>query len=142
MATPGDGLSPTMFMFLWSGVTDASLTAGAASPPVGQFTNGPRNFDLSGEVVQVVDIVGGGATACGPVTDAVADIKVAHIDGQTAGQLEDAVSTAASTEGTRFRFNGDHYQFNLSTKGLSIGTKEVRISLDDGTVRTVRMRLR
>jgi lysophospholipase L1-like esterase len=77
-----------------------------------------------------------------PVTDAIADLKIVHIDGVTSGALEDAVSTAASTDGTRFRFNGSHYQFNLSTKGLSIGTKEARISLDDGTVRTVRFRLR
>jgi large repetitive protein len=78
MATPEDGLSPTMFMFLWSGVVDASMTTATGTPPVQLFTNGPRNFDLSGEVVQVVDLVGGGASACGPVTDAVAG-KIAFV---------------------------------------------------------------
>lgn len=78
MATPADGLSPTMNMFLWSGKAETSLTTPAGSPPVELFTNGPRNFDLTGEVVLAVDVAGGGPTACGPVTGAVAG-KIAFV---------------------------------------------------------------
>jgi hypothetical protein len=78
MATPADGLSPTMSMFLWSGKTETSLTTATATPATSRFTNGPTNFDLVGQAVRVVDVVGGGATACGPVTDAVAG-KIAFV---------------------------------------------------------------
>ncbi|HSR99934.1 MAG TPA: M36 family metallopeptidase [Kofleriaceae bacterium] len=78
MTTPADGLSPVMNMFLWTGASEASLTTAAGSPPVALFTNGPHNFDVSAEVVAVVDVGTGGASACGPVTDAVAG-KIAFV---------------------------------------------------------------
>ncbi|HEY0987226.1 MAG TPA: M36 family metallopeptidase, partial [Kofleriaceae bacterium] len=99
MATPEDGLSPVTNMFLWSGATEASLTTATASPPVALFTNGPRNFDLTGQVVQVVDVTGGGPTACGPVTNAVAG-KIAFVRyafGCPSAAVMDNVKAAGAT---------------------------------------------
>jgi hypothetical protein len=77
MTTPADGLSPTMNMFLWSGVSQASLTTPAGTPPIGKFIGGPRNLDITGEIVLAVD-ASGGTSGCAPITSAVAG-KIAFV---------------------------------------------------------------
>jgi hypothetical protein len=78
MMTPDDGLSPRMRMFLWTGASETSLTTPTATPNTARFTSGLRTFDVTAQVVQVVDVIGGEATACGEVTDAVAG-KIAFV---------------------------------------------------------------
>src|ERR1051325_8438628 len=49
MATPSDGLSPIMNMFLWSGASNTLLTTATQTPATLAFILGPRNFDLTGD---------------------------------------------------------------------------------------------
>ncbi|HSS00536.1 MAG TPA: M36 family metallopeptidase [Kofleriaceae bacterium] len=82
MTTPDDGLSPTMNMFLWTGLATTSLTTPTGSPPTAQFFTGPRFFDLTGQLVLTVDRTGGTHRACGRVTAAVAGrIALFEFDG-------------------------------------------------------------
>jgi len=78
------------------------------------------------------------------VTNAVARISVALINGGVAGTEMEAVSTSAATTGNLFRYSsdGNQYIFNLATKGLSTGTWRITITLDDGTSQTVNISLR
>ena len=69
------------------------------------------------------------------VTDALAEISLFKLSNGVDGTVwEDAVSTAAATSGNLFRYDStsNQYIFNLATKGLSIGTWQIRIDLDDG----------
>jgi hypothetical protein len=72
MFTPEDGQSPIMQMFLFTGGSESSLTAGASTPRTDVFVTGPTSFDLTGEVVLSVEAGNGLHTACTPVTSAVA----------------------------------------------------------------------
>jgi len=81
MVTPADGLSPTMNMFLWSGVSETRLTAPTGTPATSVLTGGPRNFDVTGTVVLADDVTGDGHEGCGPVTGAVAG-KIAFVEYQ------------------------------------------------------------
>jgi len=79
MTTPADGLSPTMNMFLWSGAVEVSLVTPTASVAASELVNGPRNFELTDEVVLVEDVTGGSHTACVPISGAVSG-KIALIE--------------------------------------------------------------
>jgi len=82
MTTPGDGLSPVMNMFLWSGKIDTRLTTPAATLGSAGFAAGLRAFDLTGTVVLADDRVGGTHKACGRVTASVAGkIALFEFDG-------------------------------------------------------------
>jgi large repetitive protein len=82
MTTPADGESPVMNMFLWTGRVETLLTTPTATPETAIFEAGPRNFDLTGEVVLVEDLEGGTHTACTGVTGAVAGkIALVEFDG-------------------------------------------------------------
>ena len=63
MSTPADGMSPRLQVYLWTGTTTTTLSAGAAAPATGVAAFGPKNFTLSGSLALAND-----ATA--PVTDA------------------------------------------------------------------------
>lgn len=69
------------------------------------------------------------------VTGATVKLYVAKVDNGTVGEELEAVSTSAATTGNLFRYEStdNQYIFNLSTKGLSTGTWQLRILLDDGT---------
>ena len=64
-------------------------------------------------------------------------------DGITGAELE-ATSTGSADTGNTFRYDGtnNQYIFNLSTKGFSQGTWQIRIDLGDGTQRTVLISLK
>jgi hypothetical protein len=68
-----------------------------------------------------------------PATAATAGLSVSPIgpDSALADPL-DISSGAAADNGSRFRFTGNHYQFNLSTLGWHAGTYRITIALDDG----------
>ncbi|WP_028007521.1 M36 family metallopeptidase [Solimonas flava] len=68
MATPADGSSPTMQMYLFDGPLrgEVAITAPEPSAPL-KFTGasfGPNTFDLSGDVVLAADIVGEPTDGC------------------------------------------------------------------------------
>jgi len=48
--------------------------------------------------------------------------------------------SAGGVTGT-FEFQGDHYQFNLDTKGMQAGPLTIAVSLDDGTAYTIQIHL-
>ena len=56
----------------------------------------------------------------------------------------EAISTAAATTGNAFRYDSTsgQYIFNLATKGLSKGSYQLSINLQDGVSRTVTISLR
>ena len=78
------------------------------------------------------------------VASAVANLTIAQVTNQIDGTYVEAVSTAAATTGTLFRYDptGQQYIFNLSTKGLSKGTWRLKVSLDDGSTYTTLISLK
>jgi hypothetical protein len=60
------------------------------------------------------------------------------------GTETEATLTATPTNGKDFTYDATsgQYQFNLSTKPLSVGTWNVKLTLGDGTVRRTRISLR
>ena len=70
-----------------------------------------------------------------PISTAIATLKV---DGNS------AVASGTSNLGNNFRYDpvDNQYIFNLSTKGLSLGTHTLTITLDDGTVRDFTIKLK
>ncbi|MFA4935872.1 MAG: PxKF domain-containing protein, partial [Candidatus Methanoperedens sp.] len=77
------------------------------------------------------------------VSTATATLTYQLITNDILGTVEEAVSTSAASEGNTFRNSTDnHYIFNLGTSGMSTGTYQLNINLDDGTVHTVRISLR
>jgi large repetitive protein len=53
MFTPGDGMSPRMQVYLWTGKEDRALTLTPSNraPPTGGASFGPSNFDISGTLI-------------------------------------------------------------------------------------------
>jgi hypothetical protein len=74
MATPGDGMSPRMQVFLWTGDDERSLLVQPAnrSPDVGTASFGPGTFDTTAEVVLGVDDAIDVNDACSALTNDVA----------------------------------------------------------------------
>ena len=61
-----------------------------------------------------------------------------YSDDEPVGDPIEVTSTSSADTGNMFRYSsGDsQYIYNLNTKGLSSGTWQIRVSLDDGTVKT------
>lgn len=82
MATPEDGMSPRMQVYLWSGRQDRSLTMTPSnrSPDVGTASWGPKNFTVTGTMIVGTDGTGANATdGCEPLTNDVTG-KVVVVD--------------------------------------------------------------
>jgi lysophospholipase L1-like esterase len=78
-----------------------------------------------------------------PVSGAVAKLSVAQVSNQVEGTYAEAEATGGSSTGNVFSEDGDgQYHYNLDTKGLSVGTWSVKITLDDGTSTSTRISLR
>jgi lysophospholipase L1-like esterase len=77
-----------------------------------------------------------------PVGSAVANLTIAKVTNEVDGTYVEAVSTAAATTGTLFRYDGQQYIFNLNTKGLSTGTWRLKVTLDDGSTYTTLISLK
>lgn len=75
------------------------------------------------------------------ITDLQARVYVRRV-GSAAGAELAGTSTSAATSGNLFRYADGQYVFNLSTKGLAVGTYEIRADLGDGRVRTTTVMLR
>ena len=74
------------------------------------------------------------------VSTAVATLALQQYSGEEpVGEPVDAASTSGADTGSLFRYEStdSQYIYNLSTESLSKGTWEIRVSLDDGTVKTV-----
>ena len=103
-------------------------------------TDGSSIFKLGSTVPVKFELTGASAG----ITNAVATLLVAKIASSVTGTYAEAVSTSAATSGSAFRYDSSsgQYIFNLSTKGLSIGTWSLSIKLADGVARTVNISLR
>jgi hypothetical protein len=68
------------------------------------------------------------------ITNAVASIASAKVSNNILGDDVETTSTAAASSGNLFRYDATalQYIFNWSTKGLTKGTYQVKIILDDG----------
>jgi hypothetical protein len=55
MSTPADGARPRMRMFLWTPLINTALNTPAGTPRSEPFNAGPRNFDITGDLVLVAD---------------------------------------------------------------------------------------
>ncbi|HEY5949042.1 MAG TPA: M36 family metallopeptidase [Kofleriaceae bacterium] len=82
MATPDDGMSPRMQVYLWSGKDERSLTLSPSNrtPPTGAASWGPKDFDLSG--VLVIGNDGAGVNPTDGCTALVGDVsgKIVVVD--------------------------------------------------------------
>ncbi|HEU4730867.1 MAG TPA: M36 family metallopeptidase [Kofleriaceae bacterium] len=78
MSTPQDGARPRMRMFLWTAGTQTTLTTPLGTPHSEAFAAGPRNFDLTGDLVAATDATAPTDDACQPITSAVAG-KIAFV---------------------------------------------------------------
>lgn len=78
------------------------------------------------------------------ISTATASLKYAKISIGAIGSDVEAVSTAASTSGSLFRYDASsgQYIFNLSTKGLAAGTYRLTVTLDDGMAYSVQISLK
>ncbi|HET7504904.1 MAG TPA: M36 family metallopeptidase [Kofleriaceae bacterium] len=72
MSTPLDGARPRMRMFLWTAGTQTNLTTPLGTPHSEAFAAGPRNFDLTGDLVAVTDATAPTDDGCQPITNAAA----------------------------------------------------------------------
>jgi subtilisin family serine protease len=84
-----------------------------------------------------------------PIDNAVATLWVQKLDPNPSGEINEAISTSASTTGNEFRYDDidSQYIFNLSTKdgyvnpssdpvAFDAGTWKVIVKLDDGSTRS------
>jgi hypothetical protein len=78
-----------------------------------------------------------------PVTDAKITVEMERVTTSVLGTVVEETVTATPTNGKEF--TGDstgHYQYNLSTKPLSTGTWNIKLTFDDGVVQRTRISLR
>lgn len=98
-------------------------------PPIN--TSGARSVFKLGSTVPVKFRIGPGI-----IPDATATIGYALVTGDTAGPVNEAVSTSAATSGNLFRYDSTDnlYIFNLNTKKITdgAGTYRISVALDDG----------
>ena len=79
MATPGDGMSPRMQVFLWSGTDDHTMSV-AGQPRANKGASfGPASFDVTAGVVLANDGTDPVSDACGALTNVVTG-KIVVVD--------------------------------------------------------------
>lgn len=78
------------------------------------------------------------------ITNGSFKLYYAKVTNNVTGTELEAGSTSAATTGNLFRYDptSNQYIFNWGTKGLTVGTYELRADLGDGVARTVRVSLR
>ena len=78
------------------------------------------------------------------IADLAATLSVAKLADSVPGDVNEATSTSAATEGNLFRYDAasDTYVFNWGTRGLSPGRYRLFIDLGDGGIRFVDVALR
>ena len=96
MSTPADGARPRMRMFLWTAGTATTLTSVAGRPHTEAFAAGPRNFDLTGQIVTLTDITAPTDDGCEKITsDVTGKIVLVSFSG-VCGSLATVNNVAAS----------------------------------------------
>jgi hypothetical protein len=107
----------------WSNVLAPLNADGSSIYKIGSTV--PVKFQLTG-------------TAAG-ITNLTAKLYYAKISNSTPGTEVEAISTSAADTGNQFRYDSTakQYIFNLSTKGFSEGTYQLRVDLGDGIAHTV-----
>lgn len=78
------------------------------------------------------------------VSDAVARLYLAKVSNQVVGSYQEPESTSAADSGNTFRYDAqaDQYIFNLGTKGLSIGTWALQVTVNGLVAKEVWISLR
>lgn len=104
-------------------VTINYVFAGFTSPIDGDGTSTAKSGSTIPVKFQLKDANGNA------ITSAKAKISYAPIKDGVVGSETDLVDP--------FKFNGDHYQYNFKTKGLSNGSYQLSIKLDDGSIKNV-----
>jgi hypothetical protein len=103
--------------------------------------DGSSIFKLGSTVPIKFNLMDAGKT---PQGAAVANLTIAKVTNEIDGTFVEATSTSAATTGTLFRYDssGQQYIFNLGTSGLSKGTWNLKVTLDDGVSYTQRISLK
>jgi hypothetical protein len=124
----GAGSFTVRVLFSWSDVLPPLNADGSSIVQLGRTI--PVKFQLTG--------------ASAGIADLVAKLYVAKVTDQIVGTELEAPATVAADVGNTFRYDpaDRSYVFNLSTKGLSRGTWQLRIDLRDGAPHTVLISLK
>lgn len=135
MATPEDGLSPRMQMFLWGGASSQAIVAAPLAPdaPTGAASFGPSSFDLTAELALVSDGVGTLTDACEPIVSDVVG-KIALIDrGQCTFESKVVAAEAAGAVGVVIANNqGGQPPVMPPTNGTPVGIPVLSVTQADG----------
>ncbi len=139
-ATPADGASPRVQMYLFNGQGSASMSieapasiAGAVSTRTATF--GPANFDVTAAAILVDDGTGTATDGCEPFVNAAAvKGKIALVDRGNCAFTEKVVNAeAAGAAGVVIVNNVAGGAMSMSgTAGTSVKTPVLSMSLDDG----------
>jgi len=107
----------------WSGVLAPLNANGSSVYKIGSTI--PVKFQLAGSAASINNLV--------------ARIYYAKVSNNLPGTEVEATSTSGADTGNQFRYDtsGNQYIFNLSTKGFTEGTYQLRIDLGDGVSHTV-----
>jgi hypothetical protein len=138
-----DSYGPKNYSYTY-GIGSGGLSYNGVLQPI-NMTGTPSIFKL-GSTVPVKFTLACGQTSYG---NAVANLFVKKSDSTVAGDVNEAISTSASTTGSLFRYDAmsGQYIFNLSTKSgytdmngntqsFSAGTWIITIKFADGTTKT------
>ncbi|HEX7700807.1 MAG TPA: M36 family metallopeptidase, partial [Kofleriaceae bacterium] len=93
MSTPGDGMSPRLQVYVWSGTQDVSITYPGNTPAVGVAAFGPQTFDASATAT-LTNPTNGCTAFAAPVTGMIAVVdrgtctfKTKTLNAQNAGAI-------------------------------------------------------
>jgi hypothetical protein len=92
--------------------------------------DGKSIFKLNSTIPLKFSLTGG----CSEITNLVARLYLAKVSNSIVGTEMEAISTSNADTGNVFRYSGGNYMYNLSTKGLSTGTWQLRVDLGDGAI--------
>ncbi|MBL9022850.1 MAG: M36 family metallopeptidase [Myxococcales bacterium] len=135
MATPADGASPRMQIYVWSGAQSASLAVDALpnAPETGTAAFGAGSFDVTGAVVLVDDATATVTDACEPIGNSIAG-QIALIDrGSCSFQSKAARAEAAGAIGVIIANNqGGPPPAMPGDGGAAVGIPVLSVSQADG----------
>lgn len=95
MSTPGDGASPRMQMYVWTGPARGRLNALGMDFLINGAAFGPQVFTQSGNLVAAVDSVGTTTDACEPITNTIAG-EIALVDRGSCTFVQKATNVQAA----------------------------------------------
>ncbi len=102
-------------------------------PPI--LSDGTGVFKLGRTAPVKFKLLSAGGAA---VSTAIAELTVQMVSGGVpVGTPIDATAAGSADSGNLFRYDGIQYIYNFDTTPLSMGTWQIQVKLDDGTVHTV-----